>query len=165
MEVCCFLVSSWGRCAGPPWRRENGVAPVRDADVSVMPVSSWSQYGAGGHRQELSIVWREHAGQTLWPCGPSGRAWPGVVCRLGRVLWSCCMSGVLGWISGRRISRRVCALPTRGEAVSSPGDPDVCHDDELVVGVAGLVGRREGDVGGVGGYRGYPEFEQIFAAF
>ena len=49
-------VSNRGRCAGPLWRRENGVAFVRDADVSVMPVSSWSQYGAWGHRQELSIV-------------------------------------------------------------------------------------------------------------
>ena len=25
-----------GRCAGPPWRRENGAAPVRDADRTVM---------------------------------------------------------------------------------------------------------------------------------
>jgi transposase len=33
-----------------------GPAFVRDADVSVMLVSSWSQYGVGGHRQELSIV-------------------------------------------------------------------------------------------------------------
>ncbi len=32
-----FLTRSWGRCAGPPWRRENGGAPVRDADRTVMP--------------------------------------------------------------------------------------------------------------------------------
>nr|MDQ5827982.1 hypothetical protein [Chloroflexota bacterium] len=54
--IISYLVSNRGRCARPLWRRENGAAFVRDADVSVMPVSSWSQYGAWGHRQELSIV-------------------------------------------------------------------------------------------------------------
>ncbi len=32
-----YRTRSWGRCAGPPWRRENGGAPVRDADRTVMP--------------------------------------------------------------------------------------------------------------------------------
>jgi hypothetical protein len=35
-----FRLSSRGRCAGPLWRRENGVAFVRDAVVSVMLCSS-----------------------------------------------------------------------------------------------------------------------------
>jgi crotonobetainyl-CoA:carnitine CoA-transferase CaiB-like acyl-CoA transferase len=31
------LVSIPGRCAGPPWRRENGPAFVRDPVISLMP--------------------------------------------------------------------------------------------------------------------------------
>jgi hypothetical protein len=44
------------RCAGPPWRRENGAALVRNADRTVMPPELVDQDGVGDHRQELSIV-------------------------------------------------------------------------------------------------------------
>ena len=36
-ELLQIQVSYLGRCAGPPWRRENGAAFVRDAGFPVMP--------------------------------------------------------------------------------------------------------------------------------
>jgi hypothetical protein len=72
------------RCAGPPWRRENGVAPVRDADRTVMPPELVDQDGAGGHRQELSIVAVSTRVRLLSPVAPpDGRDL--VLRRLGRV--------------------------------------------------------------------------------
>jgi hypothetical protein len=80
-----FQTSSWGRCAGPPWWRENGVALVRDADVSVMPCELVDQYGAGGHRQELSIVASSTRVRLLSPVVPSdGVTW------LFCVVWGGC---------------------------------------------------------------------------
>ncbi len=80
-----YRTSSWGRCAGPPWRRENGVALVRDADVSVMPCELVDQYGAGGHRQELSIVAVSTRVRLLSPVvPPDGRVRP-IGSSLGRV--------------------------------------------------------------------------------
>jgi hypothetical protein len=37
LRLLYFPVSIPGRCAGPPWRRENGPAFVWDPVISLMP--------------------------------------------------------------------------------------------------------------------------------
>jgi hypothetical protein len=105
------------------------VAPVRDADVSVMPPELVGQYGAWGYRQELSI------GAVSTRTRLFGTVVPLYGCdlllrRLGRVWWSCCMSGVLGWTSGSGTSKRgQAAVPRCGgirriDPVRRIGDDD-----------------------------------------
>jgi UDP-glucose/GDP-mannose dehydrogenase family, UDP binding domain len=61
-----------GRFAWPPWRRENGGAAVRDADSALMHVSSYLRMATGTTDRNCRLL-LEHASQTLWPCGSSGR--------------------------------------------------------------------------------------------
>jgi YD repeat-containing protein len=44
-----FPIRNRGRCAGPPWRRENRPAFVRDAEHTVMPIELVDQDGVGDH--------------------------------------------------------------------------------------------------------------------
>jgi len=56
MDRFVFGSGTGARCAGPPWRRENGVALVRDADVSVMPCELVGQYGAGATDRNCRLL-------------------------------------------------------------------------------------------------------------
>jgi hypothetical protein len=49
-----------------------GAAFVRDADLSVMLSSSWSQDGVGDYRQELSIVAVSTRTRLFGPVVPPG---------------------------------------------------------------------------------------------
>jgi hypothetical protein len=51
-----FWTRSRGRCAGPLWRRENGVAFVRDADHTVMPLSSWTRMVLGATDRNCRLL-------------------------------------------------------------------------------------------------------------
>jgi hypothetical protein len=117
-SLTLFRVRNRGRCAGRCGGGKMGAAFVRDADLSVMLSSSWSQDGVGDYRQELSIVAVSTRTRLFWPCGPSGRARVSLSVFLGEDSWSCCMNGALGWISGRGISRRCGCRKPRPCAVS-----------------------------------------------
>src|ERR1019366_6962424 len=56
----------------PLWRRENGGAAVRDAVFTVMPMSSWVRMVPGTTDRNCRLL-LEHEGETLSPCGSSGR--------------------------------------------------------------------------------------------
>jgi hypothetical protein len=80
-----------------------GVASLRDVGCTVMPLELVDQDGVGGHRQELSIVVVSTRVRLLSPVVPPEGCVGAYRFVWGRVLWSCCMSGVLGWILARRI--------------------------------------------------------------
>jgi transposase len=71
-RIVYFPFSNPGLLRGPPWRRENGAGLVRDADVSVMPVSSSVSMALGTADRDRQLL-LQHADQILQPCGPSGR--------------------------------------------------------------------------------------------
>jgi transposase len=88
-----------------------GPAFVRDAGLSVMLVSSWSQYGVGGHRQELSIVAVSTRTRFFGPVVPPDGRVSGLSVVWGWVLWSCCMSGVAGLDIGKKDLKACVRIP------------------------------------------------------
>src|SRR5450759_3643021 len=59
-----FATQDSGPLPGPPPRRENGGAAVRDADPTVMPMSSCRRLAPGTTDRNCRLL-LEHAGQTL----------------------------------------------------------------------------------------------------